>query len=394
MVSTVSNPAGGWGKGLRGFYARVTEGMAMGELWAQFKADTRSGYDFYARDVDWDSFKDLPGWKRFLKVAWAFFLAMLMHLSPVRRVILLVSLCLVVLGIPNVTVQPSSAGPGWRMTAENSALTLYGALGLFLLLALELADRVVMKRDLQIAREIQHWLVPAKPPVVPGLDIAFTTRPANTVGGDFYDVIVQKSETGAAGEKVLLVVADVAGKSVPAALLMATFQASLHALTGAASSLSDLVSRMNRSACTRSMGGQRFTTAFFAELALPTGRLVFINAGHNYPFLRRSDGSVEVLTAGGVPLGIQAEAEYVCGERVMEEGDLLLVYTDGLVEAVDSRDQEFGEERLRSLVETAGTVSAGEFLETVRLAVDRHVGEVRQYDDMTWLVVRRLGPAA
>ncbi|GAB4110937.1 MAG: hypothetical protein Kow001_12040 [Acidobacteriota bacterium] len=394
MVFTVSNPAGGWGRGLRGFYDRVTEGMAMGELWAQFKADTRSGYDFYARDVDWEALKGLPAWKRFLKITWAFFLAMLMHLSPVRRVILLVSLCLVMLGIPNVTWQPSSPGPGWRMTAENSALTLYGAMGLLLLLALELADRVVMKRDLQIAREIQHWLVPAEPPVVPGLDIAFTTRPANTVGGDFYDVIAQTGEGKDGVEKVLLVVADVAGKSVPAALLMATFQASLHALAGPASSLCDLVSRMNRSACTRSMGGQRFTTAFFAELAPRTGRMLFINAGHNYPFLRRADGSIHTLTAGGLPLGIQAEAEYVCGELVMEEGDRLLVYTDGLVEAVDGRDEEFGEARLRSLLETAGTASAAGFLVTVRQAVDRHVGEARQYDDMTWLVVRRAVPAA
>ncbi len=390
MVATVKDSLRGWGRGLRDFYQRITEGMAMGELWAQFKADTRSGYTFYARDLDWDALQALPVWKRALKVLWALFSAMLMHLSPVRRVILLLSLCLIVLGIPTVTWHPDPADAGWRMTTQNSTLTFYGAMGLLLLLALELADRVVMKRDLQIAREIQHWLVPSTPPVVPGLDIAFATRPANTVGGDFYDVIVQEGDTGTPAGSVLLVVADVAGKSVPAALLMATFQASLHALTGPSSSLADLVSRMNRSACTRSMGGQRFTTAFFAELAPRTGRLTFINAGHNYPFLRRRDGGLQSLITGGLPLGIQADADYATGELLLEPGDLLLVYTDGLVEAVDGEEREFGEDRLRALLEEAGPVSAGQFLEAVGSAVDRHVGEARQYDDMTWLVVRRV----
>lgn len=373
----------------REFYDRVTEGMALSDLWADFKADTRSSYTFYSRDVDWSLLKDVPPWKRFFRIAGALFWAMLMHLTPARRVILLLSLLFVVVGIPSVRWQ-SQAGPGkgWQVSADTSTFVLYGALGLLFLLALELADRVVMKRDLQIAREIQRWLVPSVPPVVPGLDIAFATRPANTVGGDFYDVIVRRVPGQEAAGSVLLVVADVAGKSVPAALLMATFQASLHALTADADSLTDLVQRMNRSACARSMGGQRFTTAFFAELDLASRHLVYVNAGHNYPYLRRRQGSIEQLITGGLPLGIQEDAAYSQGDLDLDPGDLLLVYTDGLVEAVNDQEEEFSEDRLRAMVETAGSETAATVSAAIRQSVDHFVGQARQYDDMTWMVIR------
>src|SRR5438309_10789906 len=116
---------------------------------------------------------------------------------------------------------------------------------------LEVADRVVMKRDLQIAREIQMWLLPLNPPTVPGLEIAFATRPANTVAGDYYDVFPRARDDGA-NPSYLLTVADVAGKSIPAALLMATFQASLKTLSMTACPLADLVARMNHYVCTNS----------------------------------------------------------------------------------------------------------------------------------------------
>lgn len=375
---------------LQEFYQRVTEGLAVGELWAQFKADTRSSYTFYSRDVDWGRLQGLPAWRRALKIAGALFWAMLMHLTPPRRIILLVAVALLILGVPNVKWETAQAegAAAWRISVDNSTLLIYGALCLLFLLALELMDRVVMKRDLQIAREIQRWLVPSEPPAIPGLDLAFSTRPANTVGGDFYDVIVRRSSDGVGVDRVLLVVADVAGKSVPAALLMATFQASLHALADGAESLADLAARMNRSACSRSMGGQRFTTAFFAELEPASGSLRFVNAGHNYPYLRRADGHIEELVTGGLPLGIQAEAGYKTEDLELGSGDLLLIYTDGLVEAVNPQDEEFGDERLRQLVLNSGAASAAACHQSILREVDGHVGQARQYDDMTWLILR------
>ena len=120
-----------------------------------------------------------------------------------------------------------------------------------------------MKRDLEIAREIQSWLVPAHPPEVPGADIAFTTRPQNTVAGDYYDAFFPDAD---ADDKLMVVIADVAGKSIPAALLMATLQASLRTIANEGAPLVDLVARLNRNACTHSQNGQRFTTAVLSAV--------------------------------------------------------------------------------------------------------------------------------
>src|SRR5947209_10745867 len=150
---------------------------------------------------------------------------------------------------------------------------------------LEIADRVVMKRDLEIARDIQSWLLPGSAPQVPGLAIAFATRAANTVAGDFYDVFVRPAVASAETQYVLAV-ADVAGKSIPAALLMATFQASLKTLSSTPCTLQELVASMNRYACTNSQDGLRFTTAFIGEFNAGRRALQYINAGHNNPILR------------------------------------------------------------------------------------------------------------
>lgn len=366
---------------IKEFYARITEGLALSELWAQFRAEARASYGLYSGDIDWTALESQPQWKRVLMIVRMLFWQMLMHLSPARRVLLLVSLLLVIFG---VVLGPAGAP---KEAPSLPAFGFYGALGILFLLALELADRVVLKRDLQIAHEIQGWLLPSTPPRIPGLDVAFSTRPANTVGGDFFDVVANRSTVeGAEAERWLLVVADVAGKSVPAALLMATFQASLHSLRSAVSSLEELVRRMNEAACTRSVGGRRFTTAFFAEYSPDSRVLRFINAGHNYPLLRRSDRSIEDLALGGLPLGIDAGASYEIGRVELRAGDLLVIYTDGVIEAISEQGEEFGEARLRTLIRDSSAVSADGFLTSVRQEVGRFAGQARQHDDMTWLI--------
>jgi sigma-B regulation protein RsbU (phosphoserine phosphatase) len=271
--------------------------------------------------------------------------------------------------------------------------SFYGALGVLALLGLlglELADRVAMKRDLQIAREIQSWLVPREPPQVPGVEVAFATRPANTVAGDYFDAFLWP-EPGRADPRLLLVVADVAGKSMPAALLMATFQASLHTLTQEALTLTGLVARLNRYCCDHSLEGRRFTTAVLAELNCASGVLRYVNAGHNHPALRRPDGRVEPLSAGGLPLGIQADAAYESGSVTLGRGDLLLIYTDGVVEAHNGAGEEYGEARLAELVRSLGPASAAADLERVLSSVDAFTGDAPRFDDVTCVVLRYTG---
>jgi sigma-B regulation protein RsbU (phosphoserine phosphatase) len=252
---------------------------------------------------------------------------------------------------------------------------------------LEVSDRVVMKRDLEIARDIQSWLLPSTPPPVPGMTIAFATRPANTVAGDYYDVFARP---GTVPDEIryLLAVADVAGKSIPAALLMATFQASLKTLSAIPCSLAELVTGMNQYACNNSQGGLRFTTAFLAEFDPVGHTLTYINAGHNTPIVRRSAGTVERLTIGGLPLGILPGASYESGSVVLQNGDWLAIYTDGVVEAMNQRDEEYGEQRLVQVLNASAPTTPDEMLRRVMSDVDAFVGVTPQHDDITCLLVK------
>jgi len=252
---------------------------------------------------------------------------------------------------------------------------------------LEIADRVVMKRDLEIARDIQRWLLPAKPPQVPGLQIAFAARPANTVAGDFYDVFARPA-TDSAEPHFLLAVADVAGKSIPAALLMATFQASLKTLSETSCSLAGLVTSMNHYACTNSQSGLRFTTAFLAEFDPDSRTLTYINAGHNAPILRRGSGAIERLTSGGLPLGMWADKSYEEGQLILQPGDWLVIFTDGVVEAVNSRDEEYGEQRMLNVLQAGVSATPDELLRRMMSDLDAFVGPTPQHDDVTCMLVK------
>jgi len=349
----------------------LTEGMALHQLWDEFKAEAQAGYKFYSKDVDWSAFAEERKWRRRIYAARALSWAMLRKLSPSRRIFLLLTL---------VFVFFNSFG------RNGDPAILVSTAALVLLLALELADRVVMKRDLEIAREIQQWLVPESPPRVEGFDIAFATRPANTVSGDYYDAFPREG-TAAPSDRLLLIVADVAGKSIPAALLMATIQASLHSLAASGVPLNELVLGLNRYSCANSLRGARFTTAFIAELDTSSRVLHYINAGHNPPILRHPSGSIDRLDAGGVPLGVLPAARYEEGEILLQPGDLLVVFTDGVVEAENEREEEFGEPRLLDVVNRMRPLAAADALKSVISSVDAFVGATRQHDDITSLVL-------
>ncbi|MGA7379396.1 MAG: serine/threonine protein phosphatase, partial [Terriglobales bacterium] len=208
-----SQPRQGALANLKQFWHRITEGLELSELWKQFSTDARASYRFYERDFKARAPEDRQ--RGFWRTAQAFAWAILEKLTPARRVLLLLGVVLLIF----------PAGGYSHRTEEGHVefvefdLRFLGGASLFILLMLEIADRVVMKRDLEIARDIQRWLLPASPPEVPGLTMAFATRPANTVAGDYYDVFARPRPGDA--PLFLFAVADVAGKSIPAALLMA-----------------------------------------------------------------------------------------------------------------------------------------------------------------------------
>src|SRR5271165_2439446 len=365
------------------FWARVTEGRHVDELWRQFLTDARTSYRLYSKDVDAERVEGMSKGKHFFRVVGQFFWAVLEKLTPARRVLLLVALVLM-FGPSGEATWQSSNGELKFFSFDGH---FWGALLMLFILVLEVGDRVVMKRDLQIAKEIQTWLLPATPPSIAGLEIAFSTRPANTVAGDYYDVFPRgAADSGEA--KWVFAMADVAGKSIPAALLMATIQASLKTLAATPSSLPDLVGRMNQYACSNSQNGRRFTTAFIAEYDTSTRALTYVNAGHNAPVLRRKSGAIEKLEQGGIPLGIQETAPYVAGSAVLQSGDWLIIFTDGVVEAENDRAEEYGEQRLLFVVHSGAALNPSQLLQSIMTDLDRFVAGAPQHDDVTCMLIK------
>jgi phosphoserine phosphatase RsbU/P len=362
---------------LRHFWLRISEGRQIDELWSQFTADARASYGFYMKEADAEELGSHRGFNRWFRIAKMLFWSLLMKLTPTRRVILLVAFLLMVMsGIKFQFGRNESFDLNFEIVSA----------GLFLLLlSLELADKVTMKRDLEIAREIQSWLVPSQPPEVPGADLAFTTRPQNSVAGDYYDAFYPNPDKH---ERLVVVIADVAGKSIPAALLMATLQASLRTIAGEDAPLAELVKRLNRYSCAHSLDGRRFTTAVIGEYNPASHCLLYVNAGHNHPILRRANGDLETLRVGGLPLGIEADASYETASVELKTGDALIFFTDGVVEAFNESGEEFGNDRWLGAIRSLPDWKAQDSMQYLMKRVDEFVGATRQSDDITCFVFR------
>jgi sigma-B regulation protein RsbU (phosphoserine phosphatase) len=250
--------------------------------------------------------------------------------------------------------------------------------------AAEVARRARDSRELEIAREVQEQLFPQELPRVPGLELAGRCRPARGVGGDYYDFLALGPQ------RFGIAIGDVSGKGIPAALLMASLQASLRGQASFGTrDLSELMERVNKLICASS-SPNRYATFFYAEYAPARHRLAYVNAGHNAPMLLRADGQLERLEAGGPVVGLIEFASYAAAEVELRPGDVLLGYTDGLSEAMNTADEEWGEERLAQALRAAAALPAAQAVERLIAEADAFAAGAPQHDDMTLLVVRAL----
>jgi sigma-B regulation protein RsbU (phosphoserine phosphatase) len=245
------------------------------------------------------------------------------------------------------------------------------------------ATERAMAKEMQQAALIQQRLLPAVAPSVEGMDIAAKAVAARHVGGDYYDFI--RFDDG----RVAMMVADVAGKGMPAAVLMSGLQARVHVLFEDGDNLADKVARLNRSTC-GNCPDNRFITFFLCVADPKTNKLVYANAGHNPPVVVRAKGGFDLLSGGGVILGIMPKATYDQAETTFEPGDILVLFSDGVTEAPDPQDQEFGEERLANLVATLRDRPAREIVEEIHKAVHTFTQGAPPADDITVLIARRL----
>jgi sigma-B regulation protein RsbU (phosphoserine phosphatase) len=244
-------------------------------------------------------------------------------------------------------------------------------------------ERDRLESELELARRIQQRLLPEGPPDVPGLEIAGRSEPAREVGGDYYD------HFDLGGGSVLLVIADVSGKGVPAALLMSGFRASLMSQDAHSLGPERLAARVNEF-LHRSVETGKFVTAFLGFLDAASGRLVYANAGHNPPALLRRDGRVDWLAAGGVVLGILPQFRFESGETTLEHGDLLALYTDGVTEGADAAGELWGEERLVAALRRLADLPCADAGEALVREVRAYEGETGPADDITVLLARRV----
>jgi len=384
----------------RRFFQRYTHDLTADELGKLFTRETPEAYQFFARGINTAELDGLPWHRRAIGYAQGFFLAFTMRLSPARRLMYGVALAFAVIGlidlshgigmirvpIPIALFFVNIRVPG-LVFANGTIWLLGGFLLMNLLVLLEVADRLSLKRDLEVAREIQTAMLPEGTWSGPGVEAFGLTKPANTVGGDFYDILPQPDGT------VLVALGDVAGKASPAALLMALLLAILRTLVDENLPLPALVQRLNLQV-SRHAPASRFITLFLASFTPSTGRLEFVNAGQTPPLLRRQNGSIERLMSGGVALGMFEGSTYEAGELQLNPGDALLMYSDGLTEAESPDGRPFDEAGLeRTLALYAGAYqksAAAELGKAVFDAVERHRRDQRLQDDLTVLVLSRL----
>jgi phosphoserine phosphatase RsbU/P len=358
--------------------------------------DTRDAYRFFTRGLDEDRLAKERWWRRLLLRVRQVFTAFTLKLSPARRSLYLISLVVALIGVMKLYRQWSLISvpfgtpffqiavyaPQW---ADGTFALLISIILINLLLLMEVADRLSLKGELEVAREIQLAMLPTGTYTAGDAEICGVTRPANTVGGDFYDVLPLIDDPEG---RVIITIGDVAGKGSPAALLMALLLAVLRTLVDEKLEARALVARLNTQIC-RHSPGSRFITLFYGLYTPSTGALTYVNAGQNPPLLRRADGSIERLSGTGIALGMFEGSTYQAVDTAVGHGDLLFLYSDGITEAENPAGEPFEEAGLERFIAAHGGESPAALAPAILQAVEYHARDSRFTDDLTVLILKR-----
>jgi len=348
------------------------------DLPSNFRHDLKRLYRFYLDEERRAQLAAMGRVRRTFKLLGWTLKSLLAKLSPGRRLALFASLVMCFLGQIHLDLPD-----GDRLEID---LRFWGFLILLLVLMLELMEKVAARDEIEIARQVQLALLPRTHPQPGGWSLWSFMQPANDVGADLVDYI------DLPGGRLGVVLGDVAGKGLGAALLTAKLQATLRALSLSCPSLSDLGGQLN-SILHRDGIDNRFATMFYCEIDAATGRLRFLNAGHNPPFVLRASG-IETLEASAIPLGMMAGTTYKEGDLLLRPGDVLVVYSDGLTEARNAADEEFGADRLRALLPRLRGLTAERAVRFLIDEVTAFLGGERSHDDLSLVVLARPGAAA
>ncbi len=355
---------------------QVLQDLKRGDLHRTLKRDLTDLYDFYLTGEERVALSKMGRVKRWLVLIWWLLRGLFLKLPPLRRLLLLLALLCLLFGSVGFTV-----GQNTRFGFDVAPV---GVGLLLVILMLELKDKLLAKDELAVGRAVQLALMPGGCPQIPGWDAWFYTRPANDVGGDLVDCL--EAAEGCWG----LVLGDVSGKGLGAALLMAKLQSTLRAVATEHRDLAGLGSRVNRILCRDGLPG-KFATLAYLEVQAESGRVRLLNAGHLPPLVRQ-EGRTTSLKPVAPPLGVLPEAVYQEQTVDVEPGGLLLVYSDGLTDAHDEAWRFFGEERLAALLPALDGLGAEAAGARILAAVDGFVGDERPFDDLSLVLLRRRPP--
>ncbi len=247
----------------------------------------------------------------------------------------------------------------------------------------ERINRERMERELELATEIQQRFQPEGPPNVEGYDFQGISFSCYEIGGDYYDFIPRHDG------KMLVALGDVSGKGTSASLLMSSLHAAVHGQVAAKTPLIEMITAVNVYLA-ENTPANRFITFFAAELEPATGELTFVNAGHNPAIIARSDGTIEMLDSSGLPLGLMSFAEYEIGTAHLNSGDMLFIYSDGVSEANNLDEDEFGMDRLKAVLSANVGHSANGIRDKVEGALSEFTGTADPNDDITLVIVKRV----
>ena len=352
------------------FWKTVREDIHRGDFKRTLSQDFRELKDFYLSKSQKNRLSQMGLIKRwFFTFIWLFKI-LILRLSSTRRLLLLIGIILIFIS---------------RNNNDNNTSSLYivGGFLLLFVLMLELKDKLLAHHELSEGRLVQQTLMPKENPAVPGWEVWLFTRSANDVGGDLVDYIrIDKKRIG-------LTLADVSGKGLGAALLMAKLQATIKAIVPDYQSLDQLATKINR-IFYRDTLRSSFASLVFLELENKFGEIRFINAGH-FPPIKLEGNKTTELPKGSSAIGLSQKSAFKEQQVTLKKGNLLLIYSDGLTEARNMRGDFFGEKRLFDLLSQKDSSSAQELGERLLKEVDKFIGDARRNDDLSMVVLRFLG---
>jgi len=339
-----------------------------GAFFKQIKRDFQEIREFFLDEYREKRLEQMGRFRRAWHLTWWLLKILFFRLSSFRRILLILSLFLIFTADKNGDV--------------NEGKIIIGVLLLIFIILLELKDKLLARNELEAGKSIQQSLAPEKNPSVPGWDLWLYTRPANDVGGDLVDYLKIN------GNRFGLAIGDVAGKGLPAALLMAKLQATLRAVVPDFPSLSELAKKLNAIFYRDSLPN-RFASLVYLEIRSDSNEIRFVNAGHLPPIIS-AHGQLSEMDKGAPALGIMPDSTYSEESFRLNASNLFIVYSDGVTEARNEEGEFFGEGRLNDLLKNSDVSSATDAGTMILESIDNFIGDARATDDLSMIILRRL----